>query len=184
MHRKTLMEIRRKWKISLRRFALCDFACSTFIPMNIEFLEQTCTSFPGVTTDVKWGNDLVFSVAEKMFCVCSMDPPFKTSFKVPDAEFEELSVRDGFEPAPYMARAKWVLVTNPSKLNRKEWEEYLMQSYELVKSKLSKKLQENLRKEQGTRHKAQESNGKASLSTIGKSKPKVKSTRVKSKKAK
>ena len=178
------MGIRRKWKISLRRFALCAFACSTFISMNIEFLEQTCTSLPGVTTDVKWGNDLVFSVAEKMFCVCSMDPPFKASFKVPDAEFEELSVRDGFEPAPYMARAKWVLVTNPSKLNRKEWEEYLKQSYDLVKSKLSKKLQETLGKAQGARHKVQESMAKASLSTIGKSKPEAKSTRVKSKKVK
>ncbi len=188
----------------MRRFAFSAFACSTFNFMNIEFLEQTCARLPGVTTDVKWGNDLVFSVAEKMFCVCSMDPPFKASFKVPDGDFEELSVGDGFEPAPYMARAKWVLVTNPSKLNRKEWEEYLMQSYELVKSKLSKKLQETLgkahlsagapserrpgraglAKAEGTRQKVQESRAKSSLSTIGKSKPMVKSKRVKSKKAK
>lgn len=125
---------------------LYAFACNTFITMNIEFLEQTCTRLPGVTTDVKWGNDLVFSVAEKMFCVCSMDPPFKASFKVPDGEFEEISVRDGFQPAPYMARAKWVLVTIPSKLNRQEWEGYINQSYELVKNKLSKKLQETLGK--------------------------------------
>ena len=47
-------------------------------------------------------------------------------------------------PAPYMARAKWVLVTDPSKLNKKEWERYVKQSYELIKIKLTKKLREKL----------------------------------------
>jgi predicted DNA-binding protein (MmcQ/YjbR family) len=109
--------------------------------MNIDFLQQICEQFPGVTTDIKWGHDLVFSVAEKMFCVCSTDPPFRASFKVNDEEFEEISLRDGFQPAPYMARAKWVLVTEPGKLNRQEWESFIAQSYELVKSKLSNKTQ-------------------------------------------
>ena len=112
--------------------------------MNLDFLQQLCNNWPGVTTDVKWGNDFVFSVAEKMFCVCSLEPPPKIAFKVKDEEFEELSVRDGFMPAPYMARNKWVLITNPGKLNRNEWEEFVKQSYELVKSKLSKKAQESL----------------------------------------
>lgn len=79
-----------------------------------------------------------------MFCVASLDAPFKCSFKVRDEEFEELSNTDGFMPAPYMARAKWVLVTNPSKLNKKEWEQYIKQSYELVKKKLTKKVREQL----------------------------------------
>ena len=98
--------------------------------MNLDFLQQLCNNWPGVTTDVKWGNDFVFSVAEKMFCVCSLEPPLKIAFKVRDEEFEELSVRDGFIPAPYMARNKWVLITSPGKLNRGEWEEFVKQSYE------------------------------------------------------
>ena len=79
-----------------------------------------------------------------MFCVAALDPPFKYSFKVSDEEFEELSNRDGFMPAPYMARAKWVLVTNPAKLNKKEWETYIRESYELVKTKLTKKIRKDL----------------------------------------
>jgi len=79
-----------------------------------------------------------------MFCVASLEPPFSCSFKVPDEEFDELSNQNGFTPAPYMARAKWVLVTGASKLNKKEWEEYVKRSYELVKSKLTKKLREKL----------------------------------------
>jgi len=124
--------------------------------MNIDFLQELCSKWPGVTTDVKWGNDFVFSVAEKMFCVSSLEPPTKISFKVNDEEFEELSAREGFMPAPYMARNKWVLITNPAKLTKKEWEHYVKQSYELVKSRLPKKLQEKLEKVQDTRNKAQE----------------------------
>ena len=105
---------------------------------------EICSLLPAVTEDVKWGNDLVFSVGDKMFCVASLEPPFSCSFKVPEDEFDELSNQNGFTPAPYMARAKWVLVTDPSKLNKKEWERYIKQSHELVKIKLAKKLREKL----------------------------------------
>ena len=112
--------------------------------MNIEILRRICCALPAVTEDIKWGNDLVFSVGDKMFCVASLEPPFTCSFKVPDDEFEELSNQDGFRPAPYMARARWVLVTDPSALNKKEWGQYIKQSYELISSKLTKKLREKL----------------------------------------
>ena len=46
-------------------------------------------------------------------------------------------------PAPYMARAKWVLVTQ-SKLSKKEYERYIEQSYELVKAKLTRKIRTEL----------------------------------------
>jgi predicted DNA-binding protein (MmcQ/YjbR family) len=112
--------------------------------MDIEFLRKICSSLPAVTEDIKWEHDLVFSVGAKMFCVTSVDEPFGCSFKVKDDEFQELSSRDGFIPAPYMARAKWVQVTDASKLNKKEWEHYIKQSYELVKAKLTKKVKTEL----------------------------------------
>ncbi len=73
-----------------------------------------------------------------------LEQPFRCSFKVSDEEFEEVSSKDGFKPAPYLARAKWILVTDASKLNKKEWGHYLKQSYELVKRKLTKKTREQL----------------------------------------
>ena len=112
--------------------------------MTIDFLRKYCLSFPAATEDIKWGNDLCFSVGSKMFCVTSLEPPFKIAFKVKDEKFEEISNKDGFMPAPYMARAKWVLVTDPSKLNTKEWKEYIDQSYELIKEKLTKKTRKDL----------------------------------------
>jgi predicted DNA-binding protein (MmcQ/YjbR family) len=112
--------------------------------MNVEALRKICSSLPAVTEDIKWGNDLVFSVGDKMFCVASLEPPFSCSLKVSDDEFDELSNQNGFIPAPYMARAKWVLVTDETKLTKKEWEQYVKQSYELIKRKLTKKLRAKL----------------------------------------
>jgi predicted DNA-binding protein (MmcQ/YjbR family) len=115
-----------------------------FRGMDIDQLRALCTGLPAVTEDVKWDNNLVFSVGEKMFCMASLEPPFTCSFKVPDEEFEELSAREGFIPAPYMARAKWVQVTSPTRLHNREWEARIRQSYELVKAKLTKKARTEL----------------------------------------
>src|SRR5881392_1379744 len=111
--------------------------------MDIDALRQFCLSLPAATEDIKWGNDLCFSVGGKMFAVAGLEAPLRCSMKVPDDEFEELSNRAGIIPAPYMARNKWVLV-NASAMNKKEWEHYIRQSYELVKSKLTKKLRTDL----------------------------------------
>jgi predicted DNA-binding protein (MmcQ/YjbR family) len=107
--------------------------------MEIEQLRRFCLSLPAVTEDIKWGNDLVFSIGSRMFCVTSLSQPFKYSFKVKDDEFEELCATGNFSPAPYMARAKWVLVSNAGVMHNEEWKARIKQSYELVKNKLTKK---------------------------------------------
>jgi predicted DNA-binding protein (MmcQ/YjbR family) len=115
--------------------------------MNIEVLRQFCNSLPAVTEDIKWEKDLCFSVGGKMFCACSLEGALNVAFKVPDEVFEELSQSEGFMPAPYMARAKWVLITNPSSLKKNEWENYIRQSYDLVCQKLTAKLRKQLKLE-------------------------------------
>jgi predicted DNA-binding protein (MmcQ/YjbR family) len=73
--------------------------------MNIEDVRTICSGFPHVTQDIKWGNDLVFSIGEKMFCVAGLNQvPTSASFKVRDEEFDEMSARPFFKPAPYVAR--------------------------------------------------------------------------------
>jgi predicted DNA-binding protein (MmcQ/YjbR family) len=107
--------------------------------MDVETLRKICLSFTAATESIKWGNDLVFSVGDKMFCATSFEEPFKCSFKAADDNFEEISIREGFIPAPYLARAKWVMVSNEAKLSKDEWQQFLKTSYELVASKLTKK---------------------------------------------
>jgi predicted DNA-binding protein (MmcQ/YjbR family) len=112
--------------------------------MDLETLRSVCLSFPAVTEDIKWGADLCFCVGEKMFCVTSLEPPHTFSFKVSDSEFDELSQKPGFKPAPYLARAKWVLVTDSSRLSKKDLKYYLQQSYEMIKAKIPKGQQKKL----------------------------------------
>jgi predicted DNA-binding protein (MmcQ/YjbR family) len=112
--------------------------------MNIEELREFCLSLPAVTEDIKWENNLVFSVGGKMFCLADLDPPLRVSFKVPEDQFTELTVTEDIIQAPYFARMMWVSVLDESRLSRVEWERYLRQSYDLVKSKLPKRLRESM----------------------------------------
>lgn len=113
--------------------------------MTIENLQALCKNLPGVTEDVKWGHDLCFCVGGKMFLVVGLDEsPTTASFKVTDEEFEEMCSREGFEPAPYLARYKWVHADNLNRLQPTEWERYARQSYLLVKAKLPAKVRKEL----------------------------------------
>ncbi len=107
--------------------------------MDVEALRKICLALPAVSEDIKWGHDLVFSVGDKMFCATSFDEPFKCSFKVADDIFDETVSREGFVPAPYLARAKWVLVSNDARLPVKEWKDFILGSYGLVVARLTKK---------------------------------------------
>jgi predicted DNA-binding protein (MmcQ/YjbR family) len=44
-----------------------------------------------------------------------------------------------------MAKYKWIYVKNISLMNKQEWKFYINQAYALVKQKLLKKLQEQLK---------------------------------------
>ena len=113
--------------------------------MNVENIQAICKKLTAITEDIKWGNDLVFSIGGKMFCVVGLEQsPATASFKVKEEDFEEMSSRDGFKPAPYLAKYKWVWIDNIGRLNKKEWEQYINQSYKLVKDKLPNKTKTEL----------------------------------------
>ena len=109
-------------------------------------LRAILDAWPGVASGIKWEDDLVFTVAGKMFCVLCIRGALagRMSFKVEDARFLELTERPGFVPAPYLARAHWVLVSKPESRPAGELRELLRRSYELVREKLPKKTQREL----------------------------------------
>lgn len=112
--------------------------------MDAESLRKYCLSLPSVTEDVKWGADLCFCIGEKMFCVTGLEGDFGVSLKANDEDFELLTAKPNIEPAPYLARAKWVRISGSNALNAKEWKHYIKQSYDLIKDKLTKKVQKEL----------------------------------------
>ncbi len=108
--------------------------------MTLEELRTICLGLDEVTEDIKWGHDLCFSIGGKMFLVTSADEtPASASFKVADEDFEAISERKGFKPAPYLARYKWVWVEDINLVSKKEWKQYAERSYQLIKAKLPKK---------------------------------------------
>ncbi|MGV7211046.1 MmcQ/YjbR family DNA-binding protein [Oxalobacteraceae bacterium A2-2] len=114
--------------------------------MNLKKAKELCRSLPGATEDVKWGADLVFSVGQKMFAVTGNgDDADGISFKVDDERFLELTDRPGIVPSPYLARAKWVRITDLHAVSDAEAAELLKRSYELVFAKLTRKLQREIR---------------------------------------
>jgi predicted DNA-binding protein (MmcQ/YjbR family) len=108
--------------------------------MTLEDIRNICIALPDVTEDIKWGNDICFNISGKMFFVTSAGTsPTGASFKVGEEDFELLIERNGFGPAPYLARHKWVWVDDIGKVGDKEWKKFIEGSYKLVKAKLKKK---------------------------------------------
>lgn len=114
--------------------------------MDPKRLEKLCGAWAGVTGSIKWEDDLVFSVADKMFVVTGLRGPHKDriSFKVEADRFLELTDQPGMVPAPYMARAFWVSITEPQRFSDAQVDAFVRRSYELVRANLSKKLQAKL----------------------------------------
>ena len=114
--------------------------------MDIELLREVCSAWLGVSESVKWEDDLVFSVASKMFVVTALRGPHKgrLSFKVDTDRFLELTDQPGMMPAPYMARAFWVSISEPERFSDAQTTSFVRRSYELVRAGLSKKLQASL----------------------------------------
>jgi len=113
--------------------------------MLTEDLQAICTSLPGVTQDLKWGDNLCLLVKDKIFLLISLDEvPPTACFKVDEEDFDGISCREGFRQAPHFARRKWVVVDDIGRLDRKEWERFILDSYNLVISKLALKVQKEL----------------------------------------
>ena len=101
--------------------------------MTVDRLRQICRVLPGVTEDVKWGQDLCFCVGGKMFVVVNLEPPHQTSFKCTPEGFAELIEREGVIPAPYLARAMWVQESElGAAFEPQELEPLIRSAYDLV----------------------------------------------------
>jgi predicted DNA-binding protein (MmcQ/YjbR family) len=121
------------------------------VQMNSAELENLCAAWPGVASGIKWEDDLVFTVAGKMFAVLCLRGPDREriSFKVDPERFLELTDQPGIGPAHYMARAFWVTITEPERFSGEQMRAFVRHSYELVRAKLSKKMQTSLLAQEG-----------------------------------
>jgi predicted DNA-binding protein (MmcQ/YjbR family) len=106
--------------------------------MDIEQVHAHCLSFPHVTEEILWGNDLVFKIGGKMFAVIGLAEASDhcLSFKCTPEKFAELVEQNGIVPAPYVARYHWVALERVTALKEKELKLLLKTAYDLVFEKL------------------------------------------------
>jgi predicted DNA-binding protein (MmcQ/YjbR family) len=113
--------------------------------MDIEWIRAYCLSLPHTTEDIQW-ESILFRIARKIYVLASPDGAGVSllCFKCTPEDFAELVEMDGIIPAPYMARNHWVSLTRLDALPRAEVRRRMKESYELVRSGLSKKKQREL----------------------------------------
>ncbi len=105
---------------------------------------MACRALPGVTEDIKWGTNLVFSVGDKMFAVFDTESSGTFSFKVDTETMDVLTSRPGVVPAPYLAKHAWVKLERPDALPTDFVEELLEEAHRLIGAKLTQKKQREL----------------------------------------
>lgn len=114
--------------------------------MKASDFHDAAMALPGAVLDIKWGADRCYCVGGKMFAVAGhegQDEP-RYCFKASDASFEQLCEEAVAEPAPYLARAKWVLLKDGHSLPGDQLLIYLKRSHALIASKLTGKLRAEL----------------------------------------
>jgi predicted DNA-binding protein (MmcQ/YjbR family) len=120
--------------------------------MTAEQIRKYALSLPGATESIKWGHDLCFSVGDKMFFVIDADGrPTTGSFKTTPEHFDELSEKNGFKPAPYLAKHMWIYFETLDLLPIKQWKYFVELSYELVFDKLPARTKKAISESKGKR---------------------------------
>jgi predicted DNA-binding protein (MmcQ/YjbR family) len=110
-------------------------------------VRRLCAAMPQAQSERKWGNVDTWLIRRKMFAIIVLDArgrPTDLWFKVDPERFLELTDRPGIRPAPYLARAGWVAVADPSRLTLAELGPLLERSYRLVVAGLAQRVQREL----------------------------------------
>ena len=104
---------------------------------------KTCLALPGVTLDHPFGDHHdAYRIGGKMFVMVGEEGG--VSFKVSDIAYEILTETGKARPAPYLARAKWVNLPDPSAWDDKELAEHFAIAHRIVAAKLTKKVRAEL----------------------------------------
>ena len=114
--------------------------------MDNERIRELCMALPHVRETMNWGHHLVYWAGDrelggKMFAMTDLDGTgtgVLTLHAGPE-RFHELLETEGIIPAPYMARAFWVMVERWDVLRPCEVEELLRQAHALIYAKLPKR---------------------------------------------
>lgn len=112
--------------------------------MDLDTLREICMAKPGATEELQWEVHLLYKVGGKIFCIGSLQQEDGVALKVDEENFDELVSEPGIQQAGHMAKRKWINIGPGNKLTLKQWKQHIDTSYEIIKSKLPKKVQATL----------------------------------------
>ena len=116
--------------------------------MNIEELRDYCLKLKGVTESFPFDKTtLVFKVADKMFCLTDLEDSFGINLK--NSPEKNIELREQFEavkPGFHMNKKHWNSVEVDGSVPENLLKQWIDESYNIVVSGLTKKLQKELGK--------------------------------------
>ena len=124
--------------------------------MDIELFRDFCLSFPAVTEGLPFGEDtLVFKVEGKIFALINLNKPDSFSVKCnPEKAIELREKHDCVKAGFHMNKKHWNTIyfggmysEFENSLTQKQLKHWIRHSYELVVSKLTKKVRTELQTE-------------------------------------
>ena len=111
--------------------------------MDRDGIGKVCLALPGATLDHPFGEHHdAYRVGGKMFVMVGEQGG--VSFKVSDIAYEILTETGRARPAPYLARAKWVNLPDPSAWAYDELAEHFAIAHRIVAGKLTRKARAEL----------------------------------------
>ena len=115
--------------------------------MNLETLQEYCLKKNGVTEGFPFDEEtLVFKVAEKMFCLVNLTPPWSINLKCnPEKAIELREEYEEIIPGFHMNKKHWNTDDLHGTLKNLLIEELIDDSYSLVLAGLTKKVRESLK---------------------------------------
>ncbi len=120
--------------------------------MTYDQYNAFCGALPATSYVVQWGGAHVWKVGGKVFAIGGWaDGQPAYTFKVSDIGYEVLRTQEGLRPAPYLASRgmKWIQHYAEPGLSDDELKQYIEQSHHIVSLGLTKKVQKELRLNQG-----------------------------------
>ncbi len=119
--------------------------------MNVEAVKTFCLSLPCVVENAQGdpANILSYRIKDKKFAYFKTSEPerWRFSFRVSPDRFLELTDQPGIKPARYMHRFHWVSVVQVNTMDEGYLQELILWSYQKAISSLSKKRQEDIRRD-------------------------------------
>ncbi len=116
--------------------------------MTLDEYNTFCRSLNHSTHVVQWGDSHVWKVGGKVYAIAGWNAgdELSVTFKCSKIAFEAMQDAEGVRPAPYLASRgmSWLQRTHEAAIDDAGLKGYIEDSYKLVASGLTKKLQREL----------------------------------------